>query len=190
MDFGSSVRQSKAHRGLHSPCLSQGSRGFTLIELIIVVVIVGIFAALAAPSFTSLIHKNNVTTTANELYDLLQYSRGEAASRGTSITISPPGSSNSAWNGDIKVILTNQALYSGRLAQGAFKPGWPSRRQSAVSSSLPPATPHLLPASRSLIPETRRLKPNMLACSGAAVSVFRLPRCQQRESAIDNRHCH
>ena len=123
MDFGSRVRQSKAHRGLRSPCLHQGSCGFTLIELVIVVVIVGIFAALAIPSFSSLIHKNNVTTTANEFYDLLQYSRAEAATRGTGITMLAAGSSNSAWNGDIKVILTNQGTVLREIGTGGLQTG-------------------------------------------------------------------
>jgi type IV fimbrial biogenesis protein FimU len=94
-----------------------------LVELVIVVVIVGIFAALAIPSFTSMIHKNNVTTTANELYDLLQYARGEAVTRGTGITMSAAGSSNSAWNGDITVILTTQGTVLREIGTGGLQTG-------------------------------------------------------------------
>lgn len=110
MDFGSGFRHSKAHRSRHSPCPAGSNRGFTLIELIVTVVIVGIFAAIAIPSFSSLIHKNNVTAAANELYNLLQYSRGEAVTRSTSVTIMAPGSSNTAWNGDISVTIPNTTL--------------------------------------------------------------------------------
>jgi type IV fimbrial biogenesis protein FimU len=103
MDFGSRVRQLTAHRGLGSPGFPRHSRGFTLIELIVTVVIVGIFAAIAIPSFTSLIHRSSVTSAANEFYDLLQYARGEAITRTTGIIVSAPSSNSSAWNGDVTV---------------------------------------------------------------------------------------
>lgn len=109
MDFGSGFRHSKAHRSRHSPCPAGSNRGFTLIELVVTMVIVGIFAAIAIPSFSSLIHRNSVTAAANELYSLLQYSRGEAVTRSTSVTIAP-GSSTSAWNGDISVTIPDTTL--------------------------------------------------------------------------------
>lgn len=113
MDFGSSVRQSSAQCSPCSrPCFGGGSGGFTLIELMVTVVIVGIFAAIAVPNFTSMIHKSRVLSAANELYDLLQYSRGEAVTRGVKIAVSAPGSVNTAWNNNVSVIAvtTNQIL--------------------------------------------------------------------------------
>jgi type IV fimbrial biogenesis protein FimU len=61
-----------------------------LIELIVVVVIVGIFAAIALPSFSSLIHRMNVRSAADEFYSLLQYARAEAVTRGTVVNINAP----------------------------------------------------------------------------------------------------
>jgi type IV fimbrial biogenesis protein FimU len=74
-----------------------------LIELIVTVVIVGIFAAIAVPGFAGLIHRSNVRAGADELYNLLQYSRAEAVTRTTLVTVSAPGGSSASWTGDVTV---------------------------------------------------------------------------------------
>jgi len=96
------------HRSWQGPHRGN-SAGFTLIELIVVVVIVGIFAAIALPSFSYMIHKSAVTAAGNELYDLLQYTRGEAVTRGTSISIRAAGGATTGWNGDVTVFKTSDA---------------------------------------------------------------------------------
>ncbi|WP_370600723.1 GspH/FimT family pseudopilin [Pseudomonas nitroreducens] len=63
-----------------------GSAGFTLVELMIVVTLLAIFATLAVPSFTSTIERNRLQTQADELKSLLLYARGEAVSQKATIT--------------------------------------------------------------------------------------------------------
>lgn len=77
--------------------------GFTLIELMVTVVVVAIFASIAVPSFTHLVQTMRVKSAANQLYDLLQYSRGQAVTTGNSVTIKAGSSSSSLWAGDVTV---------------------------------------------------------------------------------------
>ena len=55
--------------------------GFTIIELMVVVVLVAIVVALAVPSFRELIARNRLEGVASELVTDLQYARSEAVSR-------------------------------------------------------------------------------------------------------------
>ncbi|PAU66313.1 type II secretion system protein GspH [Pseudomonas sp. PIC25] len=63
------------------------SSGFTLVELMVIVAILGIFASIAVPSFTDLVRRNRLQSASEEFYGLLQYARTEAVSRGRSITV-------------------------------------------------------------------------------------------------------
>ncbi|WP_397451331.1 GspH/FimT family pseudopilin [Pseudomonas sp. NA-150] len=111
MDFGSRVRQLEAQSRLRSPQYLDGtSAGFSLIELMIVVAIVAIFAAIAAPNFASILHKSSVNSAANELYDLLQYSRSEAVTRGKRVIITAPAGNVASWNGDITVSIVGSTV--------------------------------------------------------------------------------
>ncbi len=53
-------------------------KGFTLIELVVVVALVAIMAAIAVPGFTRFIDNNRTLAVHNELVSLLQYARAYA----------------------------------------------------------------------------------------------------------------
>lgn len=64
---------------------SASERGFTAIELMVVVAIVAILAALAAPSFTPLIERWRVRDAAETLTSSLYFARSEAIKRGGNV---------------------------------------------------------------------------------------------------------
>lgn len=63
------------------------SQGFTLIELMVVIVIAAILLTIAVPSFDSLIKKNNVEAMQSKLASAVATARTEAASRNKVVTI-------------------------------------------------------------------------------------------------------
>ena len=66
-------------------------RGFTIIEMLMVVAILGIFAGLAAPSMADLLASTAVKGAATDLYSSLIVARSEAIKRRTNATVAPVG---------------------------------------------------------------------------------------------------
>jgi type IV fimbrial biogenesis protein FimT len=75
------------------------SRGFTLIELMVALVIFGLLTMLALPQFTSLMANFQIRTASEALLNGLQTARGEAVKR----------------NGAVQLVLGNQTGYSVKI---------------------------------------------------------------------------
>jgi len=76
------------------------ARGFTLIEMMVVIIIIGILGVLGFPAMTRMLSSQAVRSTTYDLFADLVYARSEAITRGTTVTITSPGSTNwkQGWN--------------------------------------------------------------------------------------------
>ncbi len=73
--------------------------GITLIEVMIVVAILAVLVALAAPNLSELFIRNRLDTAANEFETTLNFARSEAIRRGAKVVVRhAPGSANQQWS--------------------------------------------------------------------------------------------
>ncbi|MDY7561917.1 GspH/FimT family pseudopilin [Pseudomonas sp. 10B1] len=95
-------------------------KGFSLVELLITVAVLGIAAAIAVPNFQSSIQRSRADTEVSDLQRALNYARLEAINRGVNTRVMP-SAVGGTWSGQLQVVL-------------ASAPNIPLRLVSAMSS--------------------------------------------------------
>lgn len=68
-------------------CHIEKPKGFTLIELMIVIALIAVIASFAVPQFGRMIESNRVISTTNSIVGLINFSRSEAIRRGERVTV-------------------------------------------------------------------------------------------------------
>ena len=94
----------------------RASRGFSLIELLTVVTVVGITVGLGVPSYKYVTNSNRVSSEVNQLLGDMQYARSEAVKQGTVVSVCPTST---------PVTITSTTITGSCAGTGAnWQSGW------------------------------------------------------------------
>ncbi|WP_313348743.1 GspH/FimT family pseudopilin [Stenotrophomonas sp.] len=116
------------------------SKGFSLVELMITLVVIGVVAAIAFPNFQNLIRSNRVATAQNELIGLVNLARSDAIRNNNGGAVC--GSSNGT--GCDGQWAKGMLAFSDSNGDGAFSSGETVLRYSAVNGAMTVTGPNAM----------------------------------------------
>src|SRR5690348_9314619 len=89
---------------------SRHGMGFTLVEMLVTLSVLGVLLTLAAPSFRQLILNQGIKSASYDLFSALQYARSEAVKRNGSISLRAGASADGAWTTGWRVVDASSNL--------------------------------------------------------------------------------
>ena len=79
--------------------------GFTLLEMVVVIAVIGILSAIAIPNFIAWLSNRRVNSAARQMVSLLQNARIEAARAGANVVVTFDPDGNSVIDGNYEVFV-------------------------------------------------------------------------------------
>ncbi|WP_373533617.1 GspH/FimT family pseudopilin [Microcoleus sp.] len=160
----------KARPNFHKTASKKNDAGFTLIEVLIIVLILGIFASIAAPSWLGFINRQRVRTVNDRVLQTLRSAQSEAKRNRRDVTVTFNYNPNPPANpvADPPTVTINgnaQQLNVG----GEIKPGQITLRNNAPANSIVfdyLGNVNELPLDTSVNPNVRRFFVTVSAVGG------------------------
>lgn len=115
-------------------------KGFTIIELMLVLVVVAVLAGLAAPSMSDFISSSRLRSASSDFYSALIAARSEAIKRRTNVVVEPLGATwNTGWTVKVgaNVFLTADPLPADISVQVSVPPASTTPITYAMSGRVP-----------------------------------------------------